>query len=346
MTMKKWLEIALNILFWTGSGWLIVRSFSIQTQEIELINDTEIIKRVYSGHLINQLLIFLVIAAGVFYGNLKNLTRLKHAVSKKPVIALSMILLSVGVLLLFVVRSFSMEINTIRLPVTISLGILLFYFTVSAAYGMGKVWIFSEQQNQHLMFVKKQAELNLLRNQLQPHFLFNALNNLLAMVNPKVTPGLAEAIDRLSHLLRYVIEEAKSDQVQLQKEIDFLRNYAALQLMRFEECEVIFNMDIRGDHLLQLVEPGLFIPFFENAFKYGTEPEKETMIDVVFDVTQKDQIQFQIQNAILYSTTHKNGMGTGIKSTKERLTLLYPKKHTLTVSENGQFKVELIITTA
>ena len=193
------------------------------------------------------------------------------------------------------------------------------------------------------MVDKKQAELTLLRNQLQPHFLFNALNNLLSLVNPSENPKLANSFDRLSQLLRYVIEETSTDKVSIAKEIEFLKNYIQLQILRFNEGEVDIEFEVIGPYDSQQVEPGLFIVFLENAFKYGTEPEKTAKIQILFELSDPYSIQFQIKNKVLMRNI--NGVGTGIEATRKRLGLIYPEAHQLSIANAEEFLVKLIIKT-
>ena len=258
---------------------------------------------------------------------------------------LSLVLFSVALLLFFALEALFFDADSISLPLAISIGIMVFYFTTSSAYGIVKILTQAEKRQQQLQLAKKQAELNLLRNQLQPHFLFNALNNLLAMVEQQQSPQLASAFDKLSQLLRYVIEETKHERVALEKEIDFIKNYVALQLLRFETGEVLVNFSVEGDHLEQQLEPGLLIPFVENAFKYGTEPEKGSHIDIHIAVLEPNEINFSIKNNSLNYKLRNDNTGTGIKATKERLELVYPAKHSLNITEGYDFKVELTILT-
>jgi LytS/YehU family sensor histidine kinase len=163
------------------------------------------------------------------------------------------------------------------------------------------------------------------------------------MVDQKNNPVLADSISRLSDLLRYVVDEVSSEAVPIQKEITFIRNYAALQLLRFEKEEVKFNMQTLGSYTNQPVEPGIFIPFVENAFKYGTEPEKKAAIEIIFDLTQADRIVFSIVNPVFESMRKSKGKGTGIDSVKQRLQLMYPQRHDLKIEETDHFFVELKI---
>ncbi len=262
----KWIEILVNIFFWLITGWLITNSFSIEGQEIEIRDGVEIIKTIRNDRLIYQIIALVGISVISFYLNLYNLSHLAKPLYKHKVIFISLIIIIALIVVLILVRRMFYGVGYPLLALSFSVGVGLFYFTVSSAYGLVKVWILSEQKQQHLMLANKQAELTLLRNQLRPHFLFNSLNNLLSMVDQQKSPQLSRSFEQLSNLLRYVIEETKSEKVTMSSEIDFVKNYCDLQLLRFEKNEVNLQFLIAGEYEDLQVEPGLFIPFVENAF--------------------------------------------------------------------------------
>jgi LytS/YehU family sensor histidine kinase len=246
--------------------------------------------------------------------------------------------------MMYALTEFRFFINVPPIPKEIAFGIVIFYFALSIAYGMTRLLIDKSRREQQLIIDKKQAELSLLRNQLQPHFLFNAINNLLSMVDPSKNPKLVSSFDRLSQLLRYVIEETDTGKVSIAEEIEFLKNYIELQLLRFNEGEVNIHFNVSGKHVSQKVEPGLFIAFVENAFKYGTEPERTATIEIELDVTRPDAILFTIKNKVLM--TNISGVGTGLEKTRKRLDLIYPNAHQLSISHTEDFIVSLTIITA
>jgi LytS/YehU family sensor histidine kinase len=114
-------------------------------------------------------------------------------------------------------------------------------------------------------------------------------------------------------------------------------------MLRFEEDEVQVQFKVVGENGNQAIEPGLLIPFVENAFKYGTEPERVSNIDVLFDLSKADLIQFEVKNKIMMPNT--SGAGTGINATKKRLEIIYPDQHELRISNGDDFIVRLNIHT-
>lgn len=335
------LEIIVHILFWVGTGSLIVSGFSIQLHEIEVINGVETESIVRSNGLIYQLLLCIVLSMLSFYVNAQLIIKYNQNANRK--IWTSLLVFAITLILIYFLTDFQVIKNSLPVPKEIAFGVAVFYFSLSIAYGLVKHSIKNQQRHQRLILDKKQAELALLRNQLQPHFLFNALNNLMAMVNRSENPKLVSSFDKISQLLRFVIEDNKAEKIPILKEIEFLKNYIDLQMLRFEEGEVNVQFNMEGDNNEQKIEPGLFIPFVENAFKYGTEPENLSKIDIQFDLSQADSIQFEIKNKMMMSNT--NSIGTGIETTKKRLDLIYPDKYKLKISNANEFIVQLTIST-
>ncbi len=340
------LEIIINIVFFSLSAWFITTGFSIESQEIEISNGVKKIITIRDDSLIVRLWVCIGISMILFYTNLFNLKKLVNSHQKARVIVSSGLILVISFLAFYIFNKIAFGEIITSLPTYLGFAILIFYFTISTAYGLGKVILEGEKNQRKLLVDKKQAELNLIRNQLQPHFLFNAMNNFLSMVDQKKSPLLADSFDRLSQLLRYVIEETTAEKVSIKKEIEFIQNYAALHLLRFEPDEINFKLAIEGEYQNQYIEPGIFIPFVENAFKYGTEPEKLSEIDTTFDLSKKDVIQFKIKNSISSFSQHTESTGIGIKATQERLQLVYPNKHHLKIlNQDGYYIVELLIHT-
>ena len=338
---KKWLEGSINLIFWLCSAWLIISSFSIEAQEIEIINGLESIQVSRNDSLILQLSFLVIIAMAMFYLNLWNLKKLQTNASRTPVLLFSATLFFIALMLYLGLRNLSFFPVDLYPPISLISAILFFYFSLSTAYGLGKIWLKSEQRNQELLFAKKTAELNLLRAQLQPHFLFNVLNNLLAMVDQQSNPKLANSIDKLSSLLRYVVYEAKHEKVLISKELDFIRDFATLYQDRFEEDEVDFRMEVKGNLQHVYIEPGIFIPFIENAFKYGILPEKQSTISLDVDASQSGWIKFLIENPIHPEVPERPGGGNGLSGIQERLKLVYPKRHHLQIDQGENFRVAL-----
>ncbi len=340
--MKKYVyEIIIHILFWVSTTWLITSSLSITAHEIELINGEETVNIVRDSGLVYQLLICIIVSLSVFYINSWIIIKSKQSYQRKTWGIL--LTLTTLLIIVYVLTEFQIFESIPPIPKQIAFGVAIFYFSLSIAYSLIKKSMRDTEYLQQLVIDKKQAELNLLRNQLQPHFLFNALNNLLSMVNPSENPKLINSFDKLSQLLRFLIEDNKAEKITITKEIEFLKNYIELQKLRFNEDELNIIFNVHGQFNSQKVEPGLFIPFVENAFKYGTEPEKPVTINIEFDLSNIDSIKFIIKNQVMM--LNSNGVGTGIEVSRKRLDLIYPDKHKLAISKDDDFVVQLTILT-
>ena len=189
---------------------------------------------------------------------------------------------------------------------------------------------------------KTKTELQLLRAQVNPHFLFNVLNTIYgqAMIKSEHT---ADSITKLSDLMRYSLKEANVSKVALDKEIAYLESYISLQKLRLtNKTKVDFQLEGRTDFLQ--ISPMLFIPFIENAFKYGVSNEVETTIIIILKVIDK-QINFSVENTKLPNRTIiEESNKIGIKNVKSRLDLIYGSLYTLNITNTDtHYKVQLLL---
>ncbi|WP_299601523.1 histidine kinase [uncultured Aquimarina sp.] len=195
---------------------------------------------------------------------------------------------------------------------------------------------------------EKEAELKLLKAQLNPHFLFNTLNNLygLSVIKSEKLPDL---MLQLSDLLRYSLYETKETFVPLDKEIQYLRNYISLEQIRLEDKADI-QLDIKGyDSANRIIAPMLLIVFVENAFKHlGVLENTKSIVSVSIEIGE-NSIVFKcsntIDNIIVPETDIEKGKsGIGLQNAKKRLDLIYPEKHALQIKQdNGFYIVELTL---
>jgi len=346
------LEILLNILFWVFFTWLI--AFSNTTMDIvdfEIIDEKKekILARNYTRVYTFLILQFFTII--FIYIELYLIHLLKRPKAIRSFIFKSILLLFgifvVQAITIFLVYYYRGEINTLENFDDFNiLGIMtIFYMAVVICYGFTKKWIQHEREKQHLELIKNQAELNLLKQQLQPHFLFNTMNNLLAMVNQTDNPRLAQSIDKLSNLLRYVVYDTQNEKVIVSQEISFIKNFAELHLLRFEDEEIDFKIETSGNFDTQPIESGIFLCYIENAFKHGVQPEETAFINVTIDMSKNNIIIFTIENSIPKAPFKNDSWGFGLKSNQERLDLAYSGKHLIVFEKEKTYKVELTIYT-
>ena len=185
------------------------------------------------------------------------------------------------------------------------------------------------------------TELIFLRSQISPHFIFNVLNNMVALARKK-SDDLEPSLIKLSSLLRYMLYEADQSNVSLQKEIEYLQNYIELQKQRFRKnAEIHFSFDQPSEPLT--IEPMLLVPFVENAFKHGTTMVENGIIDISLKVND-GLLDFTVKNRYNpdFKEVKDQSSGIGLVNVKRRLHLLYDKRRRLTIDDSrGFFHVHL-----
>lgn len=189
---------------------------------------------------------------------------------------------------------------------------------------------------------KLKTEVSYLKAQINPHFLFNTLNSLYALSLEK-SDAAPEAILKLSGMMRYVVTESSRERVALENELNYIRNYISLQQLRMDVA-TNFKLEINGDITGKNISPLILIPFIENAFKYGLNPEKESLIHIEIS-TRADELSMVVINKKANSNLPpEEATGRGVENTRMRLEYLYPDKHSLTITEDKEtFEVKLII---
>jgi len=204
-----------------------------------------------------------------------------------------------------------------------------------------KRWYLKQQETMQVAKEKATAELQLLKARIHPHFLFNSLNNIYSFAIES-SPKTPEMIQKLSHLLHYMLFECSQEQVELSKEIQMIEDYIELEKIRYGK-RLTMHMQIQHNGNNQLVAPLLFIPFIENCFKHGSgKMLANTEIKLNISV-EKDILIFKLVNSkpVLTNDIHENGShGLGLKNVKKRLELLYADRHDLQIiSEPETFTV-------
>ena len=186
---------------------------------------------------------------------------------------------------------------------------------------------------------KAKADLLNLRYQLQPHFLFNTINSIYALILTK-SDDAAESILKLSNVMRYIVEESENDVVLLSKELFYIKDYIALQLMRTDNS-LDFSYNETGNTEGVKIVPMILLNYIENAFKCGINAEESSKIMIGIEV-KDENLNFKIFNNIVNHSAADESTKVGMKNTTERLEKLYPGKYTLNVTEkSGTYSVEL-----
>ncbi|MEO1417644.1 MAG: histidine kinase [Bacteroidota bacterium] len=201
------------------------------------------------------------------------------------------------------------------------------------------VLIRSRNQQARLLQQHATAELQALRAQLNPHFLFNALNTLYSQAVPLADERLANHIQELSGILRFSLQQSQKEWVDIEEEIAFLERYISLQRARLSQPECL-EVHISWDESPAVIPPLLLLPFIENLFKYGLR--KDAHASIQLDI-QEGALHFYSENEI-FEEGQKQGTGTGISLVQRRLDIVFPQSYQLTFGAEGKlYKVDLFI---
>lgn len=212
--------------------------------------------------------------------------------------------------------------------------VLLFVCLVSVLLRYTKRWFSSYSEMKDLEKEKVEVELLNLKNQLNPHFLFNTLNNIYALIGIQQDRAQQAVLD-LSKLLRYALYEGEKSFVTLQNEADFIENYIKLMKLRLpDSVKVTYRLSVVPFGNLPVAQM-LFISLVENAFKHGVCLSKPSFIDMNLSVNDDKVVSFSIENSFFPKDDQdKSGSGVGIENLKRRLQLLYPGRFSYNVTAN------------
>ncbi|MCB0459162.1 MAG: histidine kinase [Flavobacteriaceae bacterium] len=225
------------------------------------------------------------------------------------------------------------------------LGLFIFYIVISFAYAFIFEWYHNEKLRNAIKQEKLKTELNFLKSQINPHFLFNTLNNLFSIAQKNNITELSTGINQLSNIMRYMIYESNSSFVSLQKELEYIDSYIDIQKLRHDETdEVIINFEKKGSFTNVQIAPMILLPFVENAFKHGVSINESSVISIFLEVT-KDIIFFKVKNKVhhTYNTINESS-GIGLENVKRRLDLIYSGRHHLNIrNEDNLYEIALKI---
>ncbi|WP_176885092.1 sensor histidine kinase [Dyadobacter soli] len=189
---------------------------------------------------------------------------------------------------------------------------------------------------------KLSAQIASLKSQINPHFLFNTLNNIYAIAID-TSPKAADMVDKLSEMMRYTMKETQQDFVALEDEINYISNYIELQKLRLDRS-VRLDYDYPGYIPSLRIAPMLLIPFVENAFKHGVNSEQKSRIRIEMQINNTEFQLSVVNNKVNVQRDISERSGLGIENTRHRLNLIYPSRHLLTIHDNEkEFIVSLHI---
>lgn len=203
-------------------------------------------------------------------------------------------------------------------------------------------WFQLEARKKEIENEKLTAELRFLKAQINPHFLFNTLNNLYYLAFTQ-SPNTTVVIDKLSQMMRYMIYDSNHPKVPLSKEIEYMENYISLEKLRLDD-QVPITFEVTGNPLGVMIEPFLFITFLENAFKHGVSTAAPSWVEISIALTQS-RCTYTVKNSMVPRKTDAiDKSGIGLQNLRRRLELSYPSQHTLQVTETpASYAVELTL---
>lgn len=193
-----------------------------------------------------------------------------------------------------------------------------------------KLYVEKEKKEHQLIQENLETQYTFLKAQVNPHFLFNALNNIYSMAVQKEQNDIALGIENLSGIMHYLTYESNAKAVPLSKEIDLIKNYIDIEHLRLAEIDdVTISFNVSGSTKNVLIAPVLLLPLVENAFKHGVQIEKKCLVSIQLKV-QGQQLNFTIQNTFFEQTNNSiKHKGVGLQNVKKRLELRYPNQYEL-----------------
>jgi hypothetical protein len=221
----------------------------------------------------------------------------------------------------------------------VSMVLYLLVIILSWGIKITENWKSATEREARAEAAKAGAELSFLKAQINPHFLFNTLNNIYALTI-KTSPDAAAAIVKLAKMMRYITQEAHREFVPLQNELECIADYIALQQLRLgQKTTVSYTADVAFPD--RLIAPLLMIPFIENAFKYGVSKQEASVIAIQVS-EENNMLQFKCSNSIFQNLHPEEGTGIGIANTQQRLNRLYAGQYTLQIDDANNFFTVLL----
>lgn len=364
MNIKKYgLEVLLHLLFWIAVTYMLSSITSISISQQTIHNGLRMVQNTFRSFFPLCLITvgFLML---LFYGNVFWLFKkaIQPKITYKQVVLICAWFAFTYLANYFVIGFFwhdpGLPIDSLSHLIIVKrsqndwdhrqlliLSIFLFMFGLSVAYYFVRAWIKNEFIKKQLEAHQLSTELKFLKSQVNPHFLFNTLNNLFSMAQSKGNNELADGISRLSGMMRYMIYESNTGNVSLSKEIAYLEDAILLNKLRYadDEVNVTFNYPQQTDDLT--IAPMLFIPFVENAFKHGVLIGQQSPIDILISIKNKRVIfTCKNKNYSFIKRMTDDHSGIGLENVKRRLMLVYGNNHTLDIkNEEDKFTVILEI---
>ena len=333
-------------------AWLLFLSFSI----LFVLQGS---RQSFGASLENPwpLIQFMIVFIGIFYFNTHYLFTRFYFHQKYLLYALSCLAL---LILVLTIKPFDDLIGQFRPPLKpehqlqkfprpglhfdlMSMFIFITFMGMGTALRSTKEWQLTEKRAIQAEAERANANLSFLKAQINPHFLYNTLNNIYTLCINGHSEA-AESIMKLSHIMRYITDEAATDYVPLQGEIHCIENFIEHQRLRLAK-KTQLHYKVSGNPSGHLISPLILMNFIENVFKYGISNHHSAKIHINLKI-EDCKLIFHSSNHQFHSPIPQTRNGLGISNTKKRLDLLYPGKHQLNIlNKNNLFTVDLILFT-
>jgi len=325
-------RILKHVLFWCASYYYLIHFFSIT-------NNIERIDFIYTG------VFHVTIILGVYINLLVLIPRLLSKKRYLLYVLCIMALLAITAQLNIFIFSHAIDyflpgyffVSNFSFPELVQFGFV--YFSVTTLLKLSGAWFRLLESKNHLIRLEQEkanTELLFLKMQINPHFLFNSLNNIysLSLKKDAMTP---DSILKLAEVMRYMIYESNEQQVPLQQEINYLKNYIDLQRLRIRDsASVVF--ELTGETQGWLIAPLILLVFIENAFKHGIKATIDQGFVHIRMCVTGDYLNMTVENSkgIIDEVENDTFRGLGLENVKKRLDLLYPKEHRLIITDAAE----------
>lgn len=200
-----------------------------------------------------------------------------------------------------------------------------------------RLYLIQEKIRYDLMEDQLGSQLDFLRAQMNPHFLFNALNGIYSMAVQRDQEEIASSLENLSGIMRYLTYDGNLHRVPLTKEIRLIQDFIEIQYLRFQGSDTLtVSFTIDGEAQGRVIAPLVLLPFVENAFKHGVRPEEKGVISIQLKI-KEDRLNFCVKNSLYTEIHNDKGPGIGLENVKKRLDLIYPNKFVHEVDQNNLY---------
>lgn len=321
-------RVVYHTLFWLATFILLFIVEDSETHESVLFT--------FSNNLIRLLIFGIIVYFNLFYLIPNYLTQKKFLTYCALLILSVIIITPLESLILYLKFHDRAELQSVLLS-NLNWAFMPNFFVASGStiFKIITEWLRHLRNRKELETQTMQSELKFLKSQINPHFLFNTLNNLYALTLKK-SDKAPEIVIKLSEMMRYMLYECNERNVLLSKEVNYIKNYLDLESLR-QSKNVKIHLDVKGNISDQRIAPLMFIPFLENSFKHGLNHQiSEGFVNILLNVDQ-NEVHLFIENSKSESmpkSIHKRSGGIGLVNVRRRLNILYPNQYELKIDDN------------